>query len=325
MPGHVLISSLKNEGPFILEWVAHHKALGFDAIHVASNDCSDGSDALLNALDRAGVLHHTPNKVPAGAIPQHEGYRKIRLAHPGLDQADWLMILDTDEFLNVHIAQNRVQDLTAAAGECDIISVSACAFSDLPQTHWTPGPVTRAFTMALGNRHRANQSVKTLTRDPARFRGIHNHHMVGLREPKTLQVFCAQNGGSYPLEPGTPLGDKFRHIPKEDVGHALAQYNHYAIKTLDSYLLRRQRGRGAVALSRDTTGEANDRHTMEYFTIRAGRGSPEPSIRRYDRQTDDLIAHLMTIPEVAAAQRACEAAHAAAIATYAEDLPFDSD
>jgi hypothetical protein len=169
---HVLMSSLKNEGPFILEWVAHHRVVGFDAIYVASNDCSDGSDALLAALDRAGIIGHVPNEVAPGVIPQHAGYDRIRASHP-IDRAEWLMMLDTDEFLNIHIGQNRVQDLTMRAGAADIIAVSARSFSDLPQTHWEPGPVTRAFPMALRLHHRANQSVKTLTRAPARFRGIH--------------------------------------------------------------------------------------------------------------------------------------------------------
>lgn len=305
---HVLMSSLKNEGPFILEWVAHHRVVGFDAIYVASNDCSDGSDALLAALDRAGIIGHVPNEVAPGVIPQHAGYDRIRATHP-IDRAEWLMMLDTDEFLNIHIGQHRVQDLTMRAGAADIIAVSARSFSDLPQTHWEPGPVTRAFPMALRPHHRANQSVKTLTRDPARFRGIHNHHMVGYRGKTSLQVFCAQDASTYPLEPGTPLGDKFRHIPKERVGYDLAQYNHYPIKTLDSYLLRQARGRGAAAKS----DAENNRHTMEYFTLRAGRGQPEHSIRRYDPQVEAMIADLLADPQIAAAHDACEAAHSAAI------------
>ncbi|NEY90411.1 glycosyltransferase family 2 protein [Tabrizicola oligotrophica] len=310
MPGHVLISSLKNEGPFILEWVAHHRVLGFDAIHVASNDCTDGSEVLLEALARAGIISHTPNLLHPGDIPQHAGYEKIRAAHP-IDRADWLMMLDTDEFLNIHVGGHRVQDLTALASGADIVSLSARSFSDLPQTAWQPGPVTRAFPMAHARHHRASQSVKTLTHDPARFGGIHNHHMIGFRGSAPLRVFSAQTGETQEIAKGTPLGDRLRHIPKEAVGYKLAQYNHYAIKTLDSYLLRRDRGRGAAA---GKAGAANDRHTFDYFTRRAGRGTPEPSIQRYFAETDRLIAELLADPAIAAAHRACEAAHAAAIA-----------
>ena len=36
-----VVSTMKNEGPYILEWVAHYKALGFDRIVVCTNDCED--------------------------------------------------------------------------------------------------------------------------------------------------------------------------------------------------------------------------------------------------------------------------------------------
>ncbi len=309
MPGHVLISCLRNEGPFILEWVAHHLGLGFDAIHIASNDCTDGSDILLDALARAGVITHTPNPLKPGEIPQHAGYAKIRAAHP-INQADWLMMLDTDEFLNIHIGAHLVQDLTALAEDADIVSISARSFSDLPQQHWQPGAVTQAFPMALPPRHRASRSIKTLTRDPARFGGIHNHHLIGFRGKAALRVFCAQNGQRYEIIKGTPLGDKLRHVPAEKVGYQLAQYNHYAIKTLDSYLLRHARGRGASA---GKIGAENDRHTLDYFQVRAGRGRSETSIARYSDATDRAMAQLLSDPAIAKAQRACEAAHAAAI------------
>ena len=52
---HVLLSSMKDEGPFVLEFVAHHRVLGFDAIHIASNDCTDGTDLLLDVLAEASA------------------------------------------------------------------------------------------------------------------------------------------------------------------------------------------------------------------------------------------------------------------------------
>ena len=67
-PRHTLISSVKDEGPFLLEWVAHHLVLGFDRILIASNDCSDGTDRLLAALDGAGYVRHVPNKLKPGEI-----------------------------------------------------------------------------------------------------------------------------------------------------------------------------------------------------------------------------------------------------------------
>ncbi|MEO5614945.1 MAG: glycosyltransferase family 2 protein [Cypionkella sp.] len=53
-PRHILISSVEDEGPFLLAWVAHHLVLGFARILIASIDCSDDSDRLLAAMDGVG-------------------------------------------------------------------------------------------------------------------------------------------------------------------------------------------------------------------------------------------------------------------------------
>jgi hypothetical protein len=36
-PRKVLFSAMKNEAPFVLEWIAYHKAIGFDEIVICSN------------------------------------------------------------------------------------------------------------------------------------------------------------------------------------------------------------------------------------------------------------------------------------------------
>ncbi|MFZ1346925.1 MAG: glycosyltransferase family 2 protein, partial [Tabrizicola sp.] len=38
---------MKDEGPTVVEWVAHHLAVGFTEVMVYTNDCTDGTDDLL--------------------------------------------------------------------------------------------------------------------------------------------------------------------------------------------------------------------------------------------------------------------------------------
>ena len=54
----VLFSAMKNEAPFLLEWVAYHKAIGFDEIVICSNPSNDGTEELLAALAGAGEIGH---------------------------------------------------------------------------------------------------------------------------------------------------------------------------------------------------------------------------------------------------------------------------
>lgn len=37
----MIVTMMKNEGPYIVEWVAHHLAVGFDRFLVFTNDCDD--------------------------------------------------------------------------------------------------------------------------------------------------------------------------------------------------------------------------------------------------------------------------------------------
>jgi hypothetical protein len=308
---HVLISSMKDEGPFVLEWVAHHLVLGFDRICVASNDCRDGTDRLLQALAVEGFLSHVPNVVPEAEIPQHAGYDRIRRTQ-GIDAADWLMMLDADEFLNVHIGENLVSDLTGWADpDIDVIALSAMTFSDAPHRNWQPGPVCPMFTTRLPLRHKANAAIKSLTRAPARFKGIHNHHMVGWRGPGLVQVLRG-DGVRFELPPDVPIWKRLRNLPQDLISHRLAQYNHYAIKTWDSFQLRRARGRGAVAV----TNAETERHTEAYFAERSQGEAQDSSISRYAPQVAALMAEMLTHPKIARRQAEAEAAYAALVQPY---------
>ncbi len=54
-----ILSKQKNEGFYLLDWIAWHQAIGVDKIYITSNDCSDHSDLLLNTIGEAiPILHH---------------------------------------------------------------------------------------------------------------------------------------------------------------------------------------------------------------------------------------------------------------------------
>ena len=308
---HVLISCMKDEGPFILEWVAHHLVTGFDAIYVASNDCSDGSDRLLSALDGAGYITHVPNVVVAGEIPQHAGYDRIR-KHHDIDSADWLMMLDADEFLNVHIGAGQVADLTSwAAPDVDVIALCGMGFTDAPHLNWQPGRVCAQFTQRIATDHKANGAVKSLTRGPARFKSIHNHSMVGWRRAGDVQVMRG-DGTQFSVPPDVPLWKRLRNFAPRDITHRLAQYNHYAVKTYDAFMLRALRGRGAVALG----GAAPARHTDDYFATRTVADGTDATIARYGVAVEAMLADMLAHPKIRRRQRDVETAYAARAAAF---------
>ncbi|MEO8241603.1 MAG: glycosyltransferase family 2 protein [bacterium] len=308
---HTLISSMKDEGPYILEWVAHHLVLGFDRICVASNDCRDGSDLLLDAIAATGVIAHLPNVVKPGDIPQHAGYAAMR-RHLNINDTEWLMVLDADEFLNISIGTGGVSDLTARAGsETDVVSLHAMCFTDRPEVNWRSGPVCPRFPWRLGLRHKANNAMKSLTRAPERFRDIHNHSLVGFSgKMQDLRVMDG-SGARFNLVKGVPLWQQLRNTPVQDGAHKLAHYNHYGVKTWDSFALRRDRGRGAVASTDDTV-----RHTDSYFRERNTPEAEDHSIDRYRQAVAAQMALMLQDRAIRHAQDECDRIYGGLCAPY---------
>lgn len=60
-PKVLLVTTVKNEGPNILEWVAHHLLAGFDHIQIYQNDSEDSTQKHLRTLAKAGVIEYFPN------------------------------------------------------------------------------------------------------------------------------------------------------------------------------------------------------------------------------------------------------------------------
>ena len=58
------ILTVRNEGAFLLDWLAWHRHVGFTDFLVFSNDCDDGTDRMLDRLSDLGWLTHCPNPGP---------------------------------------------------------------------------------------------------------------------------------------------------------------------------------------------------------------------------------------------------------------------
>ena len=61
---YLAIVTLRNEAAFLLEWLAHHRAVGFTDFLFFSNNCQDGTDNMLDQLQAAGLVTHVRNDGP---------------------------------------------------------------------------------------------------------------------------------------------------------------------------------------------------------------------------------------------------------------------
>lgn len=223
------VVTVRNEGAFLLEWLAHHRTIGFTDFLVFSNDCQDGTDLMLDRLAQMGMVHHLPNPGPWDEGPQWAALKQAD-KHPLTKSADWVMSIDIDEFVNIHVGNRTIRALLDAVPDADAIPLTWRMFGNAGVVDFVDRPITQQFTLAapriLHWPWRALM-VKTLYRR-ATFRKLGVHRPKGEVTPARWS--------------DTTLGQRLFSAPGQD-HYGLAQLNHYALGAMESYVLKCDRGR----------------------------------------------------------------------------------
>lgn len=305
----VLFSAVKNEAPFLLEWIAYHKAIGFGRIVIFSNDSEDGTTELLEALAKAGEIEHFPHQVPEGASPQGNAARIANEA--GLiGKGDWVLWLDADEFLAINTGNGLLENLIAALEDKIALLIPWRVFGDGGNERFPGRFVSPDFASCSRRKFPGNFEAKTLFRMGREFAGL---AQSGIHRPLVARgaridperIVTASGSGLDLAEPVNSkwlAGEDFpksRLVSKSEHGYRMAQINHYCVRTPEHFVLKRMRGRGwAVAQA----GEANIRHTAGFYRKMNRNDVEDRLILRFEDQTIQAAEDLRNHPEVARAE-----------------------
>ncbi|MEM9212361.1 MAG: glycosyltransferase family 2 protein [Pseudomonadota bacterium] len=245
-----MFSAQRNEGPFLLEWIAYHKVIGFTDIVIVSNDCDDGSDSLLDVLHQHGELTHIHQSVPDNTAPQKHA-AQIAQTKGIFADGDWLMWLDADEFLLPSPRNPHLADLVSVADRAgaEAILMAWRFFGDGGNTTWPGRHVSDAFTLAAKRWQGRNAQVKTLFKYSNKIERLDIHRPV-LRAGVTPSDFPAITSANQPANPA--FYDRKRFRPYNRMGdvdrpYVLGQVAHFSIRTPDMFALKSQRGDGYYA------------------------------------------------------------------------------
>ncbi len=237
---------VRNEGAFLLEWLAHHRAAGVTDFLVFSNDCDDGTDAMLDRLAELGWLTHLPNP---GPHPEGAQWSALKRAdrHPLVTGADWLLPLDIDEFVNVQVGDRTLAALLAALPGATAVTLTWRLFGNAGVVEYLDAPVTETFTRAapkvLHWPWRAHL-FKTLVRNDGSYAKLGVHRP---RAPVAGRMAGQRwhDGSGRVLPAAFHRGRIFSDVARDN--HALVQLNHYPLGAVQSFLLKRDRGRAVHA------------------------------------------------------------------------------
>ena len=279
-PRRLVIATMKDEGPYILEWVAHHLNLGFDGFVIFSNDCTDGTNLILNQLHRMRIIQHFDNSASVDmdnpeCNRQTRAYRRARRLDV-VRQADWVLVIDADEFLNIHAGDGSLDALLEAVpAHTDAISVNWRHFGSAGQRNFYPAPVTRRFTRAQDVVRPGDTSLsmgfKTLFRPRSFLRFTPHRPVFDPDHGADLAAITWVNASGQPMG-NAYMEDRplrcFSH--SGNVSHEFAQVNHYAVKSRKEYLLQQLRGGVSFGLRGISYWERLDLNACEDCTIRSG-------------------------------------------------------
>jgi hypothetical protein len=228
---------LRNEGPYLLEWVAWHRVLGVDRFFLADNRSDDGSGAFLAALDRAGIVDRIDFPGTPGVPPQLPAYAEILRRHGG--RADWIAFIDGDEFLAPAPPLAGLRPpLAALAARADVgaVAVNWAVYGSDGEDAARPGLVVERFPARERQDTLINRHYKTILR-PRAFAGLH----------ATPHLFRLAPGFRQVHADGSPLAalydDDCQGLSTR-VLWAPLRLNHYVVKSREEFLHRKlPRGR----------------------------------------------------------------------------------
>lgn len=303
-PRITVVTCIRDEAPYLCEWVAHLRAVGVTGILAYSNDCADGSEALLDALAPAGVAH-----VPQGALRGRDGpapqWRALGAAwdHPLVARAEWVAHLDCDEWpAFAPGTRGLAQLLDDADPAASAIALPwrlfGCDGRLAPGQGATPERFTRAAPPGLAFPALAS-FFKTIFRRAGPFAGFGVHRPRRAPADAGTPVFLDDA-----LRPDPALTDSDRIVLWRDgrppPGRRV-QLNHYSVRSVHEFLLKRARGlpnRTAKALDLAYWVERN------FNTVGCEWIAAQLPAARAE------LARLRALPGVAAAEAAGRAWHA---------------
>jgi hypothetical protein len=255
-----VLGSARNEGPYLLEWIAHHRAIGFDHIFLYSNDNTDGSNELLQLLARAGRITWIDQEIEANVLPQFRAYGHALGVLPDILDYQWTLAVDLDEFFCFDTKKfDNARDfvLWQDHAGADAVASPWLLFVARPGDVYTDAPSIDRFPF---REQTVNHHIKTLFRTN-RFWNANCHHPNAiLRQNFT---FFAETGlphahKSPENSPALSQNPQAKH----------AFVAHYIFRSAPEALAKIARGRGGNARS---AGPQTFEHMVKPFVALSER------------------------------------------------------
>ncbi len=296
--------TMRDDEVSILEWIAHYRALQVDHIFVYTNDNADGSDAMLSALADSDVITLVWNRTSGVVSPQQKAYDHSLHSLHELRDYEWVLYLDSDEFLELGAQYSGSIDklIDELEHRSPVRLPSAMGFN----WHWygsnrafarVPGLLLERFEYA-GSSH----TIKCLARiaDVVSMRFLHFPDLA---------------------DDGFLVNSEFERVDMSKIWdpgtekYGGGRLRHYWCKSFEEFSVKKARG---DSLARNEATQYYHRDFKLFFDWNVDENEaaffPAPAALVADVKRE--IAHLLTLPGVGAASRQTDAHFLRLLARY---------
>ena len=291
MQGTLAFTTIRNEGPFLLEWIAWQKSIGFENVLILFNDCTDHSPQLLRLLQKAGEIGIRRHEPGPDQSPQPSAYRACR-SHPMVKAADWMFTCDVDEFLVVHKGDGTID---ALLDNGDVpwqgMAINWRIFGTNSFNRWEDGLVHRRFLRSAPTDAKQNSCVKSIMRNPLNFGMLRSHTPRHWNGPgawgENGNHWVLSNGKHWPIY--KPDSTARNATEREDIVHGDASVNHYILQTREQFDFKRGRASAAEGL---------DRYSDIFYKRFNHNSTPNDTALKHAARFDAEYARICAIPGV---------------------------
>ncbi len=258
---------------------------------------------------RASSQHRENPFREMGLKPQHAALQAAE-NEDLMRRAGWAICMDVDEFINIKLGDGRLPTLFAAMDRAlpgaNMIALTWRLFGNAEVHAYDDRFIVEQFTRCapevIRKPHQA-WGFKTLFRNIDIYKKLGVHRPKGLRPDLWSQVRWL-NGSGQPL-PQSMFRNGWRST-LETYGYDWVSLNHYAVRSAESFLVKRDRGR-VNHVDRD--------QGLNYWFRMNHNGHEDTSILRRLPMLRAEYDRLLADPEIAAAHADCVAQHRAKIAS----------
>ena len=291
MQGTLAFTTVRNEGPFLLEWIAWQKSIGFENVLILFNDCTDHSPQLLRLLQKAGEIGIRRHEPGPDQHPQPSAYRACR-SHPMVKAATWMFTCDVDEFLVVHKGDGTIDHLLQGG---DVpwqgMAVHWRIFGTNGYKRWEDRLVHRQFLHSAPVGATQNNCVKSFVRNPLNYGSLRSHtprHWNGDGIWDTRHNYFVYSDGRR-WKGYSPETTSLNGTQDHQIIHTHASVNHYILQTEEQFEFKRGRASAAEGL---------DRYSDIFYERFNHNSTPNDTALKHSVRFDAEYARICAIPGV---------------------------